>query len=55
MLHPIDEAAIRSLLGRMRDAWADGDGHAYGAVFAEDARYVNAPRERVVGRPRNRR
>lgn len=45
-----DEAAIRMLLGRMRDAWARGDGAAYASVFSDDARYVNAPGRRSVGR-----
>jgi uncharacterized protein (TIGR02246 family) len=45
-----DEAAIRSLLERMRDAWQSGDGEAYGSTFSEDARYVTAPGERLVGR-----
>jgi uncharacterized protein (TIGR02246 family) len=45
-----DEAAIRELLGTMRDAWARGDGTAYAAVFVDDARYVNAPGTRSVGR-----
>jgi uncharacterized protein (TIGR02246 family) len=45
-----DEAAIHDLLQRMRDAWAHGDGAAFGSVFTEDARYVNAPGTRTVGR-----
>jgi uncharacterized protein (TIGR02246 family) len=45
-----DEAAIRDLLGTMSDAWARGDGTAYAAVFDDDARYVNAPGTRSVGR-----
>jgi uncharacterized protein (TIGR02246 family) len=49
-ISPADQAAIHDLLRRMREAWANGDGAAYGAVFAEDARYVNAPGQRVVGR-----
>jgi uncharacterized protein (TIGR02246 family) len=49
-ISPSDQAAINDLLRRMGDAWAKGDGDAYGAVFAEDAHYVNAPGERVVRR-----
>jgi uncharacterized protein (TIGR02246 family) len=45
-----DEAAIRDLLTRMSDAWARGDGTAYASVFSDDARYVNAPGTRSVGR-----
>jgi uncharacterized protein (TIGR02246 family) len=45
-----DEQAIRELLARMRDAWARGDGAAYASVFSDDARYVNAPGARSVGR-----
>jgi uncharacterized protein (TIGR02246 family) len=35
-----DTAAIRALLDRLADAWARGDGAAYGAAFAADATYV---------------
>ena len=45
-----DEAAIRELLDRMNDAWACGDGEAYASVFSDDARYVNAPGTRSIGR-----
>lgn len=45
-----DEAAIRALLDRMREAWARGDGQAYASVFSEDATFDNAPVQRVVGR-----
>src|SRR4051812_28292604 len=45
-----DDKAIRELLDRMGDAWARGDGAAYASVFSEDARYVNAPGTRSVGR-----
>jgi uncharacterized protein (TIGR02246 family) len=50
MISADDEAAIQELLGRMRDAWGRGDGAAYASVFSEDARYVNAPGARSVGR-----
>jgi uncharacterized protein (TIGR02246 family) len=49
-ISPDDEQTIRELLGRMRDAWARGDGAAYASVFSDDARYVNAPGTRSVGR-----
>lgn len=44
-----DQTAISNLLAQMRTAWEQGDGQAYGANFTEDARYVNAPGQRVVG------
>ena len=34
--HPIAAAIVRQL----EDAWNAGDGHAYGAPFAEDADYI---------------
>ncbi len=45
-----DETAIRELLANMAEAWANGDGHAYGELFRSDAHYVTAPGERVIGR-----
>ncbi len=36
----MSEAAIRQLLARLEDAWARGDGKAYGAEFTADATYV---------------
>jgi uncharacterized protein (TIGR02246 family) len=50
IITPADAAAIRGLLDRMGDAWARGDGAAYASVFSDDARYVNAPGTRLVGR-----
>jgi len=50
VLSPADESAIRQLLLRMQQAWESGDGQGYASVFSEDARYVNAPGERLVGR-----
>jgi hypothetical protein len=32
-----DENAIRSVLARLCDAWALGDGEAYAACFAENS------------------
>jgi uncharacterized protein (TIGR02246 family) len=49
MLAEADHMAISDLLARIRDAWQQGDGQAYGASFTEDAHYVNAPGQRVVG------
>jgi uncharacterized protein (TIGR02246 family) len=45
-----DEAAIRQLLDRMREAWARGDGPALASLFTENARYVEAPGIRRTGR-----
>ncbi|HET9894867.1 MAG TPA: SgcJ/EcaC family oxidoreductase [Streptosporangiaceae bacterium] len=44
-----DQAAISDLLQQMRQAWEHGDGNAYAAVFTDDAHYVNAPGQRVIG------
>ena len=45
-----DDTAIRGLLAELGEAWARGDGAGYGAVFTEDARYVTAPGNRLIGR-----
>ena len=45
-----DDTAIRGLLAGMAETWARGDGPGYGAVFTEDARYVTAPGNRLIGR-----
>lgn len=45
-----DEKAIHQLLTQMNTAWNEGNGEAYAAVFSEDARYVNAPGLRLIGR-----
>jgi uncharacterized protein (TIGR02246 family) len=45
-----DERAINLLLKKLSDAWARGDGESYGSVFSEDAHYVEAPGNWVVGR-----
>jgi uncharacterized protein (TIGR02246 family) len=41
---------IEALLKRLSDAWARGDGRAYGNLFCDDAQYVEAPGRRVRGR-----
>ncbi|MEU9017972.1 SgcJ/EcaC family oxidoreductase [Actinomadura sp. NPDC048394] len=35
-----DETAIRALFEQLTDAWARGDGAAYGACFTADATYI---------------
>lgn len=45
-----DEAAIRDLFRRLLDAWGRGDGHAYGALFTEDADYVAFDGSHTKGR-----
>ncbi len=37
----IDEQALHSLYQQLIDAWNKGDGQAYGAVFTQDASYVD--------------
>jgi len=49
-ISPAEKAAINDLLLRMREAWEQGDGPAYASLFTKDARYVNAPGTRTVGR-----
>jgi uncharacterized protein (TIGR02246 family) len=44
------ESAVIELMGRMAQAWEQGDGGAYGALFSDDAQYVTAPGERLRGR-----
>nr|BBH87925.1 hypothetical protein KTC_26760 [Thermosporothrix sp. COM3] len=46
----IDEQAIRSLYQQLIDAWNNGDGQAYGAVFTEDASYVDVTGTNTQGR-----
>jgi uncharacterized protein (TIGR02246 family) len=47
---PEVKAAVSELMGRLGEAWERGDGQAYGSLFAEDAQYVTAPGERLLGR-----
>ena len=44
------ENAVIDLMDRMAQAWEQGDGEAYGALFSNDAQYVTAPGERLHGR-----
>jgi uncharacterized protein (TIGR02246 family) len=44
------QGQIEALLARLSEAWARGDGTAYGLLFCEDAQYVEAPGRRVRGR-----
>lgn len=45
-----DEAAVHDLFARLLAAWGRGDGHAYGALFTDDAHYVAFDGSRTVGR-----
>jgi uncharacterized protein (TIGR02246 family) len=45
-----DEKTINLLLEKLSKSWAAGDGESYGSVFTEDAHYVEAPGNRVIGR-----
>ncbi|MBN8735532.1 MAG: SgcJ/EcaC family oxidoreductase [Xanthomonadales bacterium] len=49
----VDEAAIRVLMQRLRDAWAQGDGEAYAACFAEDSDYITYNGMHLHGRKEN--
>jgi uncharacterized protein (TIGR02246 family) len=44
-----DEQAVRDLFHQLLDAWGRGDGHAYGALFTEDADYVAFDGSRTRG------
>jgi uncharacterized protein (TIGR02246 family) len=48
-----DEAAIRSVVARTSEAWADGDGEAYAACFCEDCDYTTFSGMHLHGRRRN--
>ena len=48
-----DETAIRSLLTRLYDAWAHGDGAAYGRCFAERSDYITFNGMHLRGRAEN--
>jgi uncharacterized protein (TIGR02246 family) len=46
----IDEQALHSLYQQLIEAWNSGDGQAYGAVFTEDANYVDVTGTNTQGR-----
>jgi uncharacterized protein (TIGR02246 family) len=48
-----DEDAIRSILARLHDAWARGDGEAYAACFAENSDYITFNGMHLHGRAEN--
>ena len=48
-----DENAIRTLLARLYDAWARGDGEAYAACFAEKSDYITFNGMHLRGRAEN--
>lgn len=48
-----DETAIRSLLTRLYDAWARGDGEAYAQCFAEQSDYITFNGMHLRGRTEN--
>jgi uncharacterized protein (TIGR02246 family) len=48
-----DENAIRSVLARLYDAWARGDGEAYAACFAENSAYITFNGIHLRGRAEN--
>jgi uncharacterized protein (TIGR02246 family) len=48
-----DENAIRSVLARLCDAWARGDGEAYAACFAENSDYITFNGMHLRGRAEN--
>lgn len=35
-----DQTAVRALMGRLAEAWNDGDAHAFAQVFTDDADYI---------------
>ena len=48
-----DETAIRSLLTRLYNAWARGDGTAYGQCFAQQSDYITFNGIHLRGRTEN--
>jgi uncharacterized protein (TIGR02246 family) len=46
----IDEQALHSLYQQLIEAWNNGDGQAYGAVFTTDASYVDVTGTNTQGR-----
>jgi uncharacterized protein (TIGR02246 family) len=49
MITEQDRAMIDEVLKKLAAAWAAGDGAAYGSLFLDDARYVEAPGFRALG------
>src|ERR1700728_138267 len=49
----VDETAIRSLLTRLYNAWARGDGAAYAQCFAEESDYITFNGMHLRGRIEN--
>ena len=45
-----DTAAVRALFAELIAAWGRGDGHAYGALFTDDADYVGFDGSHTKGR-----
>jgi uncharacterized protein (TIGR02246 family) len=45
-----DDRQIEALFERLKQAWTDNDGAAYGACFTEDSDYVSYDGTRAVGR-----
>ncbi|HEU5377781.1 MAG TPA: SgcJ/EcaC family oxidoreductase [Ktedonobacteraceae bacterium] len=46
----IDEQALHALYQQLTRAWNSGDGQAYGAVFTEDASYIDVTGTNTQGR-----
>jgi uncharacterized protein (TIGR02246 family) len=46
-----DRNAITAIIERLQDAWNRGDAETYGAVFADNADFVNIRAEHIYGRP----
>jgi uncharacterized protein (TIGR02246 family) len=44
-------SAAGEVLAHLERAWNDGDGHAFGAVFTEDADFVDIRGDHHAGRP----
>jgi uncharacterized protein (TIGR02246 family) len=49
-LSPADTAEIAAIVQQLQEAWNRADGDAYGAVFADDADFVNIRAEHIRGR-----
>ena len=49
-INAADRAAIEGIVATLQAAWNAGDGDAFGAVFADDADFLNIRAEHVRGR-----